>query len=135
MSIQEIQLRIQQIEAKVASRPPKGPFAEQLSKAQETQKAQPANSSYKDRLAQAQSIASRFDLKVTSGFRSVAHNAEVGGVPGSLHTKGLAFDMVGSNDQMQKAKAWAESRKDLFQEVLVHDVGSGSHLHLGFKAA
>lgn len=80
-------------------------------------------------------IAERFNLKVTSDYRTPQHNAEVGGVPGSYHTKGLAFDFVGSNQDMQKAKAWAQNHPEMFQEVLVHDVGSGLHLHLAFKAS
>jgi hypothetical protein len=31
---------------------------------------------------------------VTSGYRCEAHNAAVGGVPGSAHTKGLAADIA-----------------------------------------
>ncbi len=32
-------------------------------------------------------------IMVNSGYRSIAHNEAVGGVPGSYHTKGLAADI------------------------------------------
>ena len=138
-------------ETTVAAAPSAGTsFAAQLSSAQGTtdgipvaayKSAQPVQngklveSLYAPREQAAKAIAARFGLHVTSSYRSPAHNAEVGGVPNSLHTRGLAFDLVGSDSQMQKAKAWAESHKEMFQEVLVHDVGSGSHLHLGFRSS
>lgn len=34
-----------------------------------------------------------FALKINSGYRTKAHNAAVGGVPNSAHTKGLAADI------------------------------------------
>jgi hypothetical protein len=82
----------------------------------------------------AEKIASQFGLHLTSDYRTPAHNAEVNGVPGSLHTKGLAFDMVGPN--MEAAAQWAQKYQGpgkVFDEVLVHDAGSGLHLHLGFN--
>lgn len=36
-------------------------------------------------------------LVITSGFRCLAHNREVGGVPGSPHTEGKAADIGCSN--------------------------------------
>lgn len=32
-------------------------------------------------------------VRVNSGYRCIKHNAKVGGVPGSFHTKGLAADL------------------------------------------
>jgi hypothetical protein len=32
-------------------------------------------------------------FRINSGFRTAAHNASVGGVPGSSHTKGYAVDI------------------------------------------
>lgn len=93
------------------------------------------DSLFAPRMQAAQYIANRFGLKVTSDYRSPSHNAQVGGVPNSLHTKGLGFDLVGSAANMNKAKAFAESHPEIFDEVLVHNVGSGMHLHLGFKAS
>lgn len=39
------------------------------------------------------------DLYVTSGARCFAHNADVGGVANSAHTKGLAFDVMFENSR------------------------------------
>ena len=41
----------------------------------------------------------KFDkpIQITSGYRTEAHNIEVGGVPGSSHLKGLAADLACSN--------------------------------------
>lgn len=33
-------------------------------------------------------------LMITSGYRCIYHNAQIGGVPDSAHTKGLAFDAM-----------------------------------------
>lgn len=40
------------------------------------------------------SLRARFGLSVTSWLRSPIHNTAVGGVLGSLHTYGLAVDVV-----------------------------------------
>lgn len=79
-------------------------------------------------------VAREFDLRVTSTWRSVAHNAAVGGVPGSWHTKGTrlkpaATDWVGSQENMERAKAWTERNVPDLAESLIHDVGSGLHYH------
>ena len=80
-------------------------------------------------------IAKKFGLSVSSSYRTPQHNAEVGGVPNSYHTKGLAFDFVGSSSAMSAARAWASRHPEMFKEVLVHDVGSGLHLHLAFRSS
>jgi zinc D-Ala-D-Ala carboxypeptidase len=41
-----------------------------------------------------------FPFKINSGFRTQAHNDQVGGVPDSAHTKGLACD-IGFQDHSQ----------------------------------
>ena len=45
-----------------------------------------------NKLAQARKIAAVV-FKITSGYRSPAHNAKVGGVKGSSHTNGHAVDI------------------------------------------
>ena len=45
-----------------------------------------------NKLAQARKIAA-IGFKITSGYRSPAHNAKVGGVKGSSHTNGHAVDI------------------------------------------
>lgn len=81
-------------------------------------------------------IARKFGLSVGSNYRSPEHNAAVGGVPNSLHTHGSpsnpgAFDLNGPVSNMNAALAWVKSNMNL-PEAMVHDVGSGLHLHLGF---
>lgn len=81
------------------------------------------------------------NAQITSGYRTAAHNASVGGVPNSAHTLGNAVDIyLGDNvDEAQANKALSYF-KQYFGEVLFHDAGSGRHLHLadyhgGMKAA
>lgn len=75
-------------------------------------------------------------LQFTSGYRSPERNAEVGGVPNSWHTKlddfghARAQDYVGTSANMTAGKAWVMTQP--YQEVLIHDVGSGLHLHVAF---
>jgi hypothetical protein len=79
---------------------------------------------YRELLNVAQKVAKQYGLKVTSGYRP-----ESGG---SLHASGIAFDMVGRETDMRRAAAWASRNPGLFQEIFVHNEGSGLHLHLGF---
>jgi 3D (Asp-Asp-Asp) domain-containing protein len=83
----------------------------------------------------ARRIAKKFGLHVTSGWRSVARNRAVGGVEGSLHTHGTpadpgAVDEVGPIGSMQRALNYVRGLG--LKEALMHDVGSGLHLHMGF---
>lgn len=48
-----------------------------------------------------------FPLVVTSGFRSAAHNAQVGGVANSSHTRGLAVDLAAPTESAKQAIARA----------------------------
>jgi len=50
------------------------------------------NVEFLNKLAQARKIAA-VGFKITSGYRSPAHNAKVGGVKGSSHTNGHAVDI------------------------------------------
>ncbi len=47
-------------------------------------------------------------LVLTCGYRTPEHNAEIGGVPNSAHTKGMAADLRAPVDPFQREKlAWA----------------------------
>lgn len=80
-------------------------------------------------------VAEKFNLRVTSTWRSIQHNQDVGGVDNSWHTKGTllkpaATDWVGSETDMAGAQAWLKANVRP-AETLIHDVGSGRHLHAG----
>lgn len=82
-------------------------------------------------LPYAQQIQQRFPgLRFSSGYRDPVHNARVGGVPNSWHLKGRALDFSGSAKDMRNAAAWA--RQNGAREVLVHNAGSGTHLHVAW---
>lgn len=82
------------------------------------------------------------DSEISSGARSVAHNAAVGGAEHSWHIDhgegGDAVDIVlPDNTTDEQAAAIKKYFEDTgaFEEVLFHDAGSGYHLHLGgYKA-
>ena len=44
-----------------------------------------------------------FPFKINSGYRDPSHNAEVGGVPESAHTEGLAVD-IACGDSLKRLK-------------------------------
>lgn len=47
-------------------------------------------------------------IVITCGYRSPEHNAEIGGVPDSAHTKGMAVDIKAPSDPFQREKLfWA----------------------------
>jgi len=48
--------------------------------------------SFLNKLSKARELAA-IGFKITSGYRSPAHNAKVGGVPSSSHTNGHAVDI------------------------------------------
>lgn len=75
-------------------------------------------------------------LRYNSGYRTPEHNREVGGVEGSWHTKGNAnqpgaVDLGGSEVAMANGLTWAQTNIAGLDEAMIHDVGSGRHLHLG----
>lgn len=71
------------------------------------------------------------DAEITSGFRSVEHNAAVGGAQNSWHTKGDALDIyLGDGVDDASANRALSYFKQYFGEVLFHDAGTGRHLHL-----
>lgn len=79
---------------------------------------------YRELLNIAQRIAKQYGLKVTSSYRPQSS--------GSMHSVGLAFDMVGRETDMRRAAAWASHNPGVFQEIFVHNEGSGMHLHIAF---
>lgn len=59
---------------------------------------------------------------VTSWWRTPGHNADIGGVPNSLHLLGLAWDVVpASQDNAAKLRALG-----------LHVIDEGNHLHAQF---
>lgn len=47
-------------------------------------------------------------MTLTSGYRAPSHNASIGGVDGSAHTKGMAADVRAPKDPFAREKmAWA----------------------------
>ena len=70
-------------------------------------------------------------LSQTSGARSEAHNAAVNGNPQSKHLARIAmardYGSDGAHEGLKQAGAVA-ARLDLW--MLVHDKGSGQHLHV-----
>jgi hypothetical protein len=79
---------------------------------------------YRELLNVAGKIARQYGLRITSGYRPQSGE--------SLHASGLAFDMVGRENDMRRAATWASKNPGIFQEIFIHNEGSGLHLHLGF---
>lgn len=69
-------------------------------------------------------------LRFSSGYRDPNHNKAVGGVANSNHLTGRAGDWSGSSRDMYAAAGWA--RANGAREVLVHNAGSGLHLHVAW---
>lgn len=75
------------------------------------------------------------DLVVSSGRRDPARNRAVGGVPDSFHLSGRAVDLTHpSVTYLYRASTTARLQRvgptcTGPEEVIVHDKGSGMHLH------
>lgn len=80
--------------------------------------------------AAAERIAAAFGL-VTSTFRTVSHNREVGSVPNSFHLLGRAID-VARRPGIAHARIAAALRNAGF--VLVESLDEGDHSHFAFGA-
>lgn len=83
-------------------------------------------------------LAAHPGLVVTSGYRSPARNARVGGSPKSWHLEGRAVDLDGPLPLLQAAAetAWEQRISDGCtgpEEVLLERVGKpGEHLHVAW---
>lgn len=83
-------------------------------------------------LAWAKALARKHGLSISSTWRSVAHNASVNGVPNSLHTHGSYANPGAVDFVPPSSAALADAQRAGVQEALIHDAGSGLHLHVGF---
>ncbi|OGG87733.1 hypothetical protein A2592_03360 [Candidatus Kaiserbacteria bacterium RIFOXYD1_FULL_42_15] len=81
-------------------------------------------------VANVQYVAETFGLRVSGGYRTPERNFDVDGVPNSYHLTGRAADFVGTQSQMQAAQSWAQNNGAI--EALIHNAGSGTHLHLAW---
>lgn len=79
---------------------------------------------YTELLQVASRIGHAFGLRISSGYRPES--------TGSLHGSGLAFDLVGTTPNLKRAATWCAKYPGMFQEIFVHNEGSGIHLHIGF---
>lgn len=71
-----------------------------------------------------------FPFVITSGYRDPEKNLQVGGVPFSSHTKGLAVDLAAPKDAVLREKmAWALGRVG-FRRVFRY----AAHLHVDIDA-
>ena len=75
-------------------------------------------------------LDNNFALTVSGGYRTAARNAEVNGASNSHHLTGRAADFVGSQSAMNEGAAWA--RANGAREVLIHNAGTGTHLHVAW---
>jgi uncharacterized protein YcbK (DUF882 family) len=71
----------------------------------------------------------REKLQITSGYRCPKHNKEVGGVPNSFHTQGLAVDIV--RPKKSDGEIIDLARKAGFRGVGIYRGRGIVHLDLG----
>jgi Peptidase M15 len=78
---------------------------------------------------QATAIVNHFGVRVSSGYRDPAHNAEVGGAKNSDHLSGDAADFVGTPAQITRLYAWAVKQGFPYVEPLSQ---AKDHVHISF---
>ncbi|MCZ7404492.1 MAG: D-Ala-D-Ala carboxypeptidase family metallohydrolase [Candidatus Methanoperedens sp.] len=78
------------------------------------------NKDFVDLLQSLRNTLSR-SMKIVSGVRCEKHNKEVGGVPGSAHTKGLASDIECTDGEYRFYLLQAIFTTRLFQRVEIKD--------------
>src|SRR5262245_364033 len=74
-----------------------------------------------DPAATVSQAAHPFGLRISSGQRSIAHNAAVGSAPDSYHLIGQAYDLTGGPDQMAgfaryMSAAYGPNIRELFHD-------------------
>ena len=76
-------------------------------------------------------------IRVNSGYRCEKHNARVGGVKGSYHTKGLAADLsssVGADKMFQAVqKLWGEKKLPELAYCIYYSKKNFIHVDCGRK--
>ena len=75
------------------------------------------------------------EIKIGSGFRSLALNRAVGGVRNSQHMRGEAADLCIDGD-LQKGKqwlAWIKTHCDFDQLILEHNSKGNYWVHVSFR--
>lgn len=76
-------------------------------------------------------------LRLTSGRRRPDRNRAVGGSPRSYHLWGRAADFAGSTEDLEEALILVRDQRITPrctgpEEALIHDAGSGIHLHVAW---
>lgn len=75
--------------------------------------------------------AQKFGLTLTSGHRTPAHNAKVGGSKTSKHVAGRAYDFAGDWNKMNQYAKWAKN-SGMFGQVLWQVKGHYDHVHVSW---
>ena len=82
-----------------------------------------------------EAAAARFGLRKTSGLRSPAHNAAVGGAPNSYHMRGQADDFAGPEPAMSQFHSYVKSGySDQIAEAIHGSGDHKDHVHVAWKA-
>lgn len=81
---------------------------------------------------QAIAKAKELGLRITSAYRSPAHDKQVGGTGKGYHTLGQALDVAGSFAKMDAFAKWAKN-SGLFRSVLWQVAGHYNHVHVSWN--